>query len=253
MRLMKTSPKTPDYMMNKIKIKLAEIPIEVQSKTDFMPSFCRDYLCDDEPIFAVSTTKEAVAAEVENAPEPTTYEYAEALCLYREMAERLPLYDRMVFHGAAIEYNNKAYLFTAPSGTGKTTHIALWRKFLGEKVNIINGDKPILRLTENGFTVYGTPYAGKEGWQRNVSAPLSGICILSQGKDNRIEKIENGDFIKLFQQTYKPHDKEAMQKTVSLVKELCRVPCFAFSCDISENAVKASFEALTNSEYEVAK
>lgn len=237
--------------MAKVNICLAEIPIEVHSNSGYMADFCRSYLSDKSPLFSVSTTKEAVTAEVNNAPEPTTYEYAEALCLYREMAERLPLYDRVVFHGAAIEYGGKAYLFTAPSGTGKTTHIALWRKYLGENVNIINGDKPILRLTENGFTVYGTPYAGKERWQRNVSAPLGGICFLSQGKDNKIKKTESGMFVSLFQQTYKPHGKEAMQRTLSIVKELCSVPCFTLSCDISENAVKASFEALTNEKYEV--
>lgn len=237
--------------MKTIKICLAEIPISVDSENEFMADFCRQYITDDNPLFSVSTTKEKITAEVENAPEPTTYEYAETLCLYREMAEILPLYNRAVFHGAAIEYGGKAYLFTAPSGTGKTTHIALWRKYLGEKVNIINGDKPILRLTDNGFTVYGTPYAGKERWQRNVSAPLGGICMLSQGRENRIEKAENGLFVSLFHQIYKPHGKDAMQKTMTIVKELCEVPCFSLACDISEDAVKTAFEALTNEKYEV--
>lgn len=236
--------------MNRVTIKLSEIPIAIYSESGYMADFCRSYLSDESPLFSVSTTKEAVTAEVENAPEPTTYNYAEALCLYREIAEKLPLYDRAVFHGAAIEYSGKAYLFTAPSGTGKTTHISLWRRFLGEKVDIINGDKPILHLNKNGITVYGTPYAGKEGWQRNVSAPLTGICVLSQGKDNRIERLESGLFVRLFQQTYRPNNKDAMQKTVSIVKALCNVPCFTLSCDMTENAVKASFEALTNEKYE---
>ena len=240
-------------MNNEIMICLAEIPIAVYSDSGYMADFCRSYLSDKSPLFSVSTTKEAVTAEVENAPESTTYEYAEALCLYREMAERLPLYDRAVFHGAAIEYGGKAYLFTAPSGTGKTTHISLWRRFLGEKVDIINGDKPILHFNGNGFTVYGTPYAGKEGWQRNVSAPLAGICILSQGTDNQIKSVENNLFVDLFQQIYKPQNKDAMRKTVLLVNELCKVPCFSLSCDISESAVKASFEALTKEKYEASR
>ena len=233
-----------------IKICLSDIPIEVHFESDFMKVFCRDYLTNENPVFSVSTTKEAVTEEVNNAPEPTTFEYAEALCLYREIAEKLPLYDRVVFHGAAIEYGGKAYLFTAPSGTGKTTHIALWRKYLGKKVNIINGDKPILRLIENGFTVYGTPFAGKEQWQRNVSAPLGGICFLSQGKNNKITKLTD-NFLQLYIQTYKPHNKEALKNTLALVDKLCGVPCFTLSCDISEDAVKASFEALTNENFEV--
>lgn len=240
--------------MNKeIRISLAGIPIAVYSENAFMARFCRDYLTDEEPLFSVRSSGEAVAVEVKNAPEPVSFEYAEALCLYREMAERLPLYDRAVFHGAAIEYGGKAYLFTAPSGTGKTTHIALWRQYLGDRVRIINGDKPVLRFTGSGFTVYGTPYAGKEGWQRNVSAPLAGICFLSQGNENVIRKEKNGSFTGLFQQTYRPHEKETMQKTIALVKALCCVPCFALSCDISESAVKCSFEALTGLNYEGMK
>lgn len=229
----------------RVNICLAELPIAVESQSGFMADFCRDYLTGEAPLFSVAAPAEAVTAEMENAAEPTTYDYAEALCLYRAMAETLPLYDRMVFHGAAIEYEGRAYLFTAPSGTGKTTHIALWRRFLGEKVQIINGDKPILRLSEEGFTVYGTPYAGKEGWQRNVSAPLAGICVLSQGKDNHIARLERGAFVTLLQQTYKPRAREAMVRTTALVKALCRVPCYALSCDMSREAVMASFNAMT--------
>ena len=78
--------------MKRITVKLSGLPVAVDSESGYMADFCRSYLSDESPIFSVSTTKEAVTAEVENAPEPTTYNYTEALCLYREMAERLPLY-----------------------------------------------------------------------------------------------------------------------------------------------------------------
>lgn len=240
-------------MSIKLKVCLAEMPIEIESQSEFMQDFCRDYLTEKSPLFSVKTNKESVETELKSATEPTTPEYAEALCLYREIAERIPLYNSVVFHGAAIEFGGKAYLFTAPSGTGKTTHIALWRKFLGESVDIINGDKPIIRLTDKGFYVYGTPYAGKEGWNRNAFAPLGGICFLSQGLDNKVEKLQNGLFFRLFEQIYKPKEKTAMEKTVDIVKNLCSVPCFSVACDISENAVKSTFEALTDSKYGVEK
>ena len=239
--------------MIKTTVKLSSLPMALHSEREFTADFCRDYLTDDAPLFEVETTKEAVEKETHDADEPTTYEYAEALCLYREIAERLPLYDRAVFHGAAIEYGGKAYLFTAPSGTGKTTHISLWRKYLGRDVKIINGDKPILRKTEDGITVWGTPFAGKEGWQRNVSASLAGICFLAQGKDNTVTKCGGGLFIRLLEQTFRPYGKEAMQHTASLVQALCGLPCYELSCDISESAVKASFEALTGENYEEKK
>ena len=236
--------------MKMLKVRFAGIPIELSSNSDFMERFCKDYLCDGKPLFSVSVTEDKINEELQNADEPTTFDYAEALCLYREIAEKLPIYDRTVFHGAAIEFGGKAYIFTAPSGTGKTTHIGLWKRYLGDKVKIINGDKPILSLSDGKITVHGTPYAGKEGWQTNVSAQLGGICFLSQGKKNEITAVEPKDaFTQLFLQTYKPQTEEAMRKTVEILRTLCTVPCFAFSCNMTEDAVKTSFEALTNEKY----
>ena len=236
--------------MKMLKVRFAGIPIEITSHSCMIERFCRDYLCDGEPLFSVSVTEEKINEELQKADEPTTFDYAEALCLYREIAEKLPLYDRIVFHGAAIEHGRKAYIFTAPSGTGKTTHIKLWKRCLGDKVKIINGDKPILSFSDGKITVHGTPYAGKEGWQTNMSAELGGICFLSQGKDNEITAVSPKDaFTRLYLQTYKPKTEEAVRKTFEIIRTLCTVPCFAFSCNMTEEAVKTSFEALTNEKY----
>ena len=231
--------------MNELTIKLAGIPIGISTGNALMPKLCRAYLTDEPPLFSVSTTGQAVTAELARATEPTTYEYAEALCLYREMAERLPLYGRAVFHGAAIEYGGRAYLFTAPSGVGKSTHIALWRKYLGSAVNIINGDKPVLIKDADGITVCGSPYAGKEGWQRNVSFPLAGVCFLSRGEESRIRPADGDASLRLLSQIYRPYGKDAMAKTVDIVNALARVPCYALACDISMQAVRVAFEAMT--------
>ena len=237
-------------MDNSITVRFADIIIGISSRYSFMESFCRDYLCDGKPSFTVSVTEDKVKKELQNAAEPTTHDYAEALCLYREIAERLPLYDRAVFHGAAIKYGEKAYIFTAPSGTGKTTHIRLWKKHIGDKVKIINGDKPILSLKGDTVTVHGTPFAGKEKYQNNICASLGGICFLSQGKGNIISRITPKEaFIKLFLQTYKPKTEEAMIKTADIIRAVCSYPCFLLSCDMTEQAVKTSFEALTKEKY----
>lgn len=237
-------------MDKEITVRLAGINISVLSRSDYMERYCRDYLSSGEPLFKVFASEEKIKEEMQNASEPTTQNYAEALCIYREIAEKLPLYDRIVFHGAAIEYGAKAYVFTAPSGTGKSTHIGLWKDIFGDKVKIINGDKPILSLSGGVVTVHGTPYAGKERWQTNTSAPLGGICFLSQGKDNKIGPVKPKDaFTRLYLQTYKPYGKEAMEHTMSIIRALCTVPCFELSCDISADAVKVSFEALTKEKF----
>ena len=100
--------------------------------------------------------------------------YLETLAVYRQIAEALPAFDRMLVHGALLSFQGEGYLFAAPSGTGKSTHALLWKRFLGDAVSIVNGDKPIVRLTGEGDVpvAYGTPWAGKEGWHENASVPL---------------------------------------------------------------------------------
>lgn len=233
--------------MQDIHVCLAGIPIGISSRSGFMAGFCRDYLTDAAPRFTVSVTEDQIRQEVLACAGKTTADYAEALCLYREIAERLPCFNRAVFHGAAIAYEGKAYLFTAPSGTGKTTHISLWKQYLGEAVTVINGDKPILERTpDGGVTVYGAPFAGKERWQRNTAAPLGGICLIVRGTDNSIRPITPGEaFPRLFAQMYRPYTAEAVAASAALLRALCAVPCFELRCDISAAAVRSSYTALT--------
>ena len=227
-------------------VRFSDLDVGVESRYAFMRSFCRDYVVAAPPCFTVRADRAAVSRQMAMAEEPVTPEYAEALQLYREIAERLPLYDRAVFHGAAVEYGGKAYLFTGPSGIGKSTHIHLWRELLKERVQIINGDKPVLRLEASGITVWGTPYAGKEGWHRNTSAPLGGICFLSQSRENVVTALSpDRAFTRLYQQIYKPQTEAAMVKTVEILRSLSAVPCCELACNRSEEAVKASFAALT--------
>lgn len=122
-------------------------------------------------------------------------EYLETLALLRKVAEVLPEKDGFLMHGAVIQWKDKAYMFTAPSGTGKTTHIRLWRKYLGQGVSIINGDKPFIRIVDDCVRIYGTPWAGKEGWQNNKNAPLGGICIIERGTECRIRKLNSKEAI----------------------------------------------------------
>ncbi len=229
-------------------IRLAELTIEMHSTYPSARDFCKDYLVENAvPDFSVEVTPEEIEREMKVSPEGATVEYAEIICLYRKIADRLPEYDRFVFHGAAISYNDNGYLFTAPSGTGKTTHISLWRKVIGERVGIINGDKPILRVTENGVFVYATPWAGKEGWYKNLNMPLKSVCLIEQSPTNSCTRIRPQEaLIRLLQQIYIPKADSAAKQTLSLFEHFCRqCDFFVCKCDISAQAVKTSFEAMT--------
>lgn len=178
--------------------------------------------------------------------------YLETLAVLRKIAEQLPLRRRMLMHGAAIEYGGRAYLFCAPSGTGKTTHIRLWREHLGDAVQIINGDKPFVEVPPEGAPiVHGTPWAGKEGWQRNASAPLAGVCFLSQAPANSIRALSPAEALdRAIRQTYLPSVPEAAGLTLELLDGLlARVPLYALACNISPDAVRCSFETMTGQRF----
>lgn len=171
--------------------------------------------------------------------------------MHRKISEILLLHKRLFMHGAAITYKSDAYMFCAPSGTGKTAHISLLKKFLGKDIGIINGDKPFLSFeNENGqnrITVCGSPWAGKELWQENRSAPLRAVCFITRGRDNRIIRLSPKECLPmLMRQIYIPRSTEAACSALELTDNLLRsVPVFQLTCDISEDAVKCSFETLT--------
>lgn len=233
--------------MNITSVLLADLKIQMEHEFDYMTVFCKKYLAEfNNPDIIAKAGKTAVLKEKEMVP-LAPIEICESLCIYRSIAEQLPNFNRFVFHGAAIEYDGKAYMFTAPSGTGKTTHINLWKKNLGCNVDIINGDKPILKLEDN-VTVYGTPWAGKEGLQRNASAPLHAICILKQSETNSIVRLEKSDAVNhLMRQVYMPHNPISLSKTLSLLGDLIEtVPVYMLECDISNQAFKTAYDAMIN-------
>lgn len=232
--------------MQKVDILLSNLKISIQHQYDYMTSFCKDYIAQFEtPDIVADASNESILKEKQLVPQAPV-EACESLCIYRSIAEQLPSFDRFVFHGAAIEYDGMSYLFTAPSGTGKTTHINLWKQYLGEKVDVINGDKPIINVGKTS-TVYGTPWAGKEGYQRNASAPIKAICIITQSKTNSIVKLEKSEAVKhLMQQVYLPQDALALSKTLSLLSVLIEnVPVYILGCNISKQAFETSFNELT--------
>ena len=234
---------------------LADKYIEINSVYDALRNFFKDYLVTDvTPDFSVSLNQEDISAEQEVTSEnqfsPT---YLETLALLRKLAEILPSHNRILMHGSSISYNEHAYLFTAPSGTGKSTHIRLWKKYLGDDVKIVNGDKPFISL-EDEPVIYGSPWAGKENWHRNCKMPLKGICFVQRGTTNSIRRIEASDCLSLlFKQVYLPADTLAAGLTLELVDMLIKkVPLYVLTCDMSEDAVRCSFEALTGLSYPVS-
>ena len=177
--------------------------------------------------------------------------------LYRLAVEELPKHGSFIAHAAVVEYDGLAYAFMAPSGTGKSTHIKLWMDTLGPEATVINGDKPILRMdkTPTGkpqIIACGSPWAGKEGWQTNTSAPLAGLCFLTRGTSDACHRISPTEaFDSAVRQIYMPSDPVSAIKTLDFIDVLLQTaPLYRLSCTMNKTAVKASFEAMTERDYE---
>lgn len=240
-------------------VNLAGKNIEITCIYPEFKDFCKDYIVEDcKPDFSISWTQADIAQEDENCSEQKfSLTYLETLAALRKIANRLPEEQRMLLHGASIAYHGDAYLFTAPSGTGKSTHIRLWHKYLGDDVKIVNGDKPFISLDCDKHTekvlpmIYGTPWAGKENWHKNRAVPLKGICFLTRGTENKIRRITPSECLPfIMKQVYIPSVPIAVGLTLELLDLLLKnVSLYILECDISEDAVRCSFEAMTGMTY----
>ncbi|MBE6655841.1 MAG: hypothetical protein E7609_03085 [Ruminococcaceae bacterium] len=230
------------------KYRIAELLVEIEARYPLTASTCRDYLVETEDVsdFRVSVDDSELADIMRENPSFSSA-YAESFAIFRCVANEAASRGAILFHAAVVEVDGAAYAFAAPSGTGKSTHIALWRKCFGKRVNIINGDKPFLRIKDGVVTAYGSPFCGKEGWQRNVSAPLKGLCFLSRGEQNEILSVAQKELLpRVFAQMLKPPTAQGVSETLRLADTLIKqVPIYHLFCNISSEAAALSFRTMT--------
>lgn len=231
------------------KIKIADKIFEIRNKYPFIENICTDYLCDGIADKTITVTDSQI--EKENTVNISDKGYLESLAIYRKIAEYLLDYDCLLFHSSALKCDDKAYLFTGPSGTGKSTHTALWKKRFGDRVVIINDDKPILKF-EDEISVYGTPYAGKENKQSNEKCKVCAIIVLKQAKSNCIRILTKKEaYPLLLGSAYHSKKSGMLDKTLLMVNRLAELPVFCLNCDTSENAVEVAFNALKGLKNEI--
>lgn len=165
----------------------------------------------------------------------------------KDFYAKLTDFDGMMLHASAIAVDGKAYLFSADSGVGKSTHTKLWQQVFGEEqVVIINDDKPALRLREGVWYVYGTPWSGKHTVNQNVCCPLAGICFLERGRTNTVEPCSKDDAVfRLLKQTYRPKDLRRADKVMLMVGSLLeKIPMWRMKCNMEPEAVQIARDAI---------
>ena len=217
--------------------RLAGHAIKIESLYSQVHTLCAAYRVEDDAEYCITTTPADIAYERKRSARADELEgvavreyanpYLETLAVYRKLAQLLVQDDILLMHGAVV-VDGQAYLFTARSGTGKTTHTRLWMQQFGDRAVMVNGDKPLLHVTNTGVTVYGTPWDGKEHLQHaTLACPLKAVCILTRSETNHIERIspKRRHLPMLCQQSYRPAQPAAVDE-----KPLHWSICWAAAC-----------------------
>lgn len=162
---------------------------------------------------------------------------------YRQLLQ----YNGMMLHASAVMMDGKAYLFSAPSGTGKSTHTRLWQQVFGaDRARILNDDKPALRLEEGIWYAYGTPWSGKHDISINARVPLAGIAMIERSDTNTIEPFGGREAIAAFlEQTVRPKDGLLRIRLLELLDQLLtHVPVWKLRCNMDPEAAQTAYRAM---------
>ena len=156
-------------------------------------------------------------------------------------------FQGMLIHASAVVMDGYAYLFSAPCGTGKSTHTTMWREAFGyDRALILNDDKPALRYEDSRWYAYGTPWSGKTDQNLNMKVPLGGVCVLTRGLTNEIHRFSGSTAVfELLQQTARPNVADSRERLLELLDCLLKeVPVWKLSCTPTKEAALVAQEAM---------
>ena len=240
---------------NMFQIELAGCVIRIYNHFSYIAELCKDYRKADACHYdlKIEISLETIQMEQQKLQLNVSLAYCESICVYREISLKLLKYHTMVMHSAVISCDGKGYAFCAKSGTGKSTHIALWKKVYGDRVKIINGDKPLVHQTidsssgQTSFIAYGTPWCGKENWGTRDQVPLNAICFIERGTTNSIRRMTDTEIIqKLFHQLLIPEEEELLTIEMNMVDSLIKeIPFYLLTCNMSEEAAVTAYKELS--------
>ena len=238
------------------RIEIAGVPAEIRCRFPENEDFFEDYRTEKEPLFSIEPQEEDLLRSQANfervaeregfSPYTPSKAYLENAAIHGLLAEKLTEYQVLLMHGSALCMDGQAYIFTAKSGTGKSTHALLWREVYGDRVWMINDDKPMLKVSGDGVTVYGTPWDGKHRLSRNASAPLKAIVKLERGEQNRIEPLRGADaYVTLFRQCFGSLKPEVGRRIAEMEKQiLTTIPFYSLYCNMDPDAARVSYEGM---------
>ncbi len=225
---------------------LADLKIEYSGIFGEVEKISADYLSSGSADFSLSVSKDDIEFEKTVAEQNFPERILETTAFYRKLAEVLPTKEAFVLHSALFDVEGEGVAFGALSGTGKTTHMLLWKKLLGDKMTVVNGDKPIVRFIDGKPFGFGTPFKGKENFGSNTKTELKHICFIERAKENSCEVLSAEEALGgILTQVYMPRSPETLVLTMELINKLlssCRL--WRIKCNMDISAAETAYNAI---------
>ena len=237
-------------------ISIAGWNIEVNARFETTLTFCKDFLVCGEADFSVTVEQKDILFERQKSEQEDILEgipvrkfsdeYLETLAVYRKICTELLNRDTLLFHGSVIAVDGEGYLFTAKSGTGKSTHTSLWRREFGERAEMINDDKPLLKIKENKILACGTPWNGKHRLGCNKTVPLKAICILERDAQNHIQRISGPEALPmLMQQSFRTGTPSGMVRLLDMLEQIMdKTNIYRLGCNMDPEAAHVADDGM---------
>ena len=207
-------------------------PYLTEKKAEFVVEVCPEDLIFQQALLEQEAVEEGL--KIRKFQEP----FLERATIQRRVAEALLSRDTLMLHGSTVAVDGKAYLFTAPCGTGKSTHTRLWREVFGDRAVMVNDDMPFVQIRPDGVFAYGSPWCGKHGLGNNICVPLAGICFLKRGAENRIQPAAPASCLAFL-------NHQAYGDPAVLVEKLAqRVPLWEMACNKEMDAALMAYERM---------
>ena len=178
--------------------KIADIIFNAEHHFPYVKNLCAnyEYFGKEKPEITLNVSISDIKKEKSlYAEDKFTDDYCESLALYRKFLEYAINKETIILHSSALAVDDDAFLFTAPSGTGKSTHARLYRQAFLDRVTMINDDKPVIKKVGEDFYVFGTPWNGKHQLDTNSKFKIKAVCNLKRGEENKIYPISSSQML----------------------------------------------------------
>ena len=231
--------------------KFAEYYVKCNPKFPYTADMIEKFRCgeDVDPSKIITIGENVTLEDCENYHKKypnVPVDEAEHIYLADELFKKILPYKSIMIHSSAVKYKGKCYLFSAPSGTGKSTHTRIWEKLYGNDVKIINDDKPIIRLMGDQLIAYGSPFAGGTHKFCDDSAPLFAIVFITRAKENFIRKLNSKEALPLlFQETVRKVSKERMNLVLDMIDIIIKkVDLYELCCNMEDNSARIAHDTI---------